>query len=439
MSTNLSKEEIDKLHHSEVVELISDIGVNDESHLQTIIENIDKEIIGDVLVELSEAKLKIALSFLNNETIKEAIEELETDDATDLIQNIEILDKKKAQTILESLDKEDKEDINWLKQYEEDEAGAFMQTELFSAYSHETIQEAKERLIEQKSKKELENIYVLFVVNQKEELEAVIPLEDLFVASYDTKLSEFIEYEKYTPRTATSRDNILDVAKVVSDYDLPVIPVVEYRNRLIGRITSDDVYDIINDSATEQIYHLAGLGESADYDSFFDNFKDRLAWLCVNLATAILASFVISFFDDTLRSVIALAILMPIVASMGGNAGTQTITVIVRQLALGQIKFENTKTVLKKEFLLSLLNGCVFALLIGIIAYIWFADIKLSLVIGGAMILNIITSGIFGALIPMVLKRIDIDPAIASTVIITTVTDVVGFLSFLLFAQYFLL
>jgi magnesium transporter len=356
-----------------------------------------------------------------------------------LIQLIEGIDEQKAKDILESLNKDDKDDISWLKQYEENEAGAFMQTELFCAYEDESILQARENLIKQKQQNQLENIYGLFVKDRNDALIATIALEDLFIANYDMKLSEIIESGDFSPLSVTSRSDIQDVVKIFSDYDLPVIPVVEYKNRLVGRITSDDVYDIINDSATEQIYNLAGVGDSNDYHDFYPIFKDRLLWLFINLGTAILASLVISLFDATLEQIIALAILMPIVASMGGNAGTQTVTVVVRQLALGLIKFENAKNVLKKEVLLAFLNGIVFAVAIGIISYFWFDDIKLSIVIAAAMIVNIITAGLFGASVPFILKKINVDPAIGSSVIITTITDVIGFLSFLMLAEAFLI
>ncbi len=209
---------------------------------------------------------------------------------------------------------------------------------------------------------------------------------------------------------------------------------------LIGRITSDDIIDVIEENATEQMYQLAGVNEDYEHeDKISETAQKRAIWLCLNLGTAILASLVIGYFEETLRAYVALAILMPIVASMGGNAGTQTLTVMVRQLALGDIDLENAKEAVQKEVLISLLNGFIFAILMGVIAYFWFDTALLGLVIGLSMIINLFSAGFFGASIPLLLKRFDIDPALGSTVLLTTVTDIVGFFSFLMLAKVILL
>jgi magnesium transporter len=235
-------------------------------------------------------------------------------------------------------------------------------------------------------------------------------------------------------------DDISNIIKIFEDYDLSVIPIVGYQNRLIGRITSDDVYDMIEEKATEQIYNLAGIGENKDYEgNIAKAIKTRGSWLFINLITAILASIVINVFEDTISSYIALAILMPIVASMGGNAGTQTLTIVVRQLALGDIVFDNAKEVVKKELLIAFINGVIFAAIVGIVAYVWFDKPLLGVVIALSLVINIFLSGFFGALIPLGLKKLNIDPAVGSTVILTTATDVIGFFSFLLLAKHILL
>ena len=212
-----------------------------------------------------------------------------------------------------------------------------------------------------------------------------------------------------------------------------------YQNLLIGRITSDDILDVIEDKATEQMYQLAGVDDDFEHDDLVTTAKKRAMWLFLNLGTAILASIVIGFFDQTIQAYVALAVLMPIVASMGGNAGTQTLAVMVRQMALGEIDFENSKDAIKKEIFISLFNGILFALLIGIIAYFWFNTALLGLVIGMSMIINLFSAGFFGASIPLLLKKYNIDPAVGSTVLLTTVTDIVGFFSFLMLAKLILL
>jgi magnesium transporter len=234
--------------------------------------------------------------------------------------------------------------------------------------------------------------------------------------------------------------DIKDVIEMVTNYNLTTIPVVDDNNSLIGRITSDDVYDIIEDSATEQIYNMAGVDDDAEQEEdLFEIGKARAIWLGINLITAISASIVIGIFDTTIQSLVALAVLMPIVASMGGNAGTQTLTVTVRQMAIGDIEGEDAIKTIKKEVVLSLINGMIFAIVIGAISYIWFDIPLLGVVIALSMIINLLSAGFFGSVIPLVLQKADIDPAIGSTVLLTTVTDVVGFFSFLGLATLILL
>jgi magnesium transporter len=224
------------------------------------------------------------------------------------------------------------------------------------------------------------------------------------------------------------------------EYDLSVLPIVSRDNVLLGRITSDDIYDIINEQATEQMYNLAGVNDDAEEDEeVLKAGKTRAYWLGVNLLTAILASIVIGLFQNTIDSMVALAVLMPIVASMGGNAGTQTLTVVVRQLALGDISHSDATRIIKREVSISLLNGLLFAIIMGVIASIWFNKGMLGVVIALSMLVNLFMAGFFGSTIPLLLRKFGIDPAIGSTVILTTVTDVVGFFSFLGLATVILL
>lgn len=259
---------------------------------------------------------------------------------------------------------------------------------------------------------------------------------------FKKSLKENIETNKnsFEAHYAKDSDNIKDVVHQFEQFDLPVIPIVDDKGLLIGRITSDDVYDIINSQATKQLYNLSGIDDEAEED---DNTikiaKTRASWLGVNLFTAIIASLVIGFFQDTINSMVALAVLMPIVASMGGNAGTQTLTVVVRQLALGDIGKNDAKRIIKKELTISLLNGILFAFVISIVAYLWFDIELLGLVIALSMIINILVAGFFGAVVPLLLDNFKIDPAIGSTVVLTTATDIVGFFSFLALATWILL
>lgn len=430
------------LSSAEMAKHLKRIYKNDVELFFEYIKQLPHETLGDVAMELPDYILREVIEEVPSNTLKEALEELESDDATDLLQNIEEIDEQKAQELFDILDKEDQDDIKRLRRYSDEEAGAYMQTEIFTAKIDETISDAIGRLRQLKEAGELENIHRLFIVDDYETLLFEIPLEVLIMSDFGLSFKEMIQKapeDEFRPILAHDTDPIEKVVELVQDYDLSVVPVVDELGKLLGRITADDIHDLIQESATEQIYNLANVGESDQEDTLVDAGKSRALWLLLNLFTAIVASFVIGIFDETIQSYVALAVLMPIVASMGGNAGTQSLTVTVRQLALGEINFQNAKEVFKKELSISIVNGIVFALIMGAIAYLWFHEAMLGVVIGISMIINLICAGLFGALIPLTLKRLEIDPAVGSTVLLTTVTDVVGFFSFLALAKWILI
>jgi magnesium transporter len=257
---------------------------------------------------------------------------------------------------------------------------------------------------------------------------------------FDVKFKELIKGREYpAQKTVLDTEKISEAVKRFQDYDLTYAPVVNPRGQLVGRITSDDIYDEIEDIATEQMFNLAGVDDEVEQENILGEvFQKRAFWLFINLITAILASLVIAQFDDTLKAFIPLAILMPIVASMGGNATNQTLAVMVRQMALGEVDWENGFPAIRKEIILSLLNGFLFALIIGATSILWFRNYKIGLAIGLATIINLLVAGTFGALVPLTMKKFNSDPAVGSTVILTTLTDVIGFLSFLGIAKILL-
>jgi len=434
--------QIDHFHPSDIAYRLKKIKKNSNELFYEYLHKIPKQYLGEVLLELPESLREKAYNSLSHEQISRALEKLETDNATDIIQGIEEIDQEKAKNVLDSLDKKDQDDINWLKKYDETKAGAYMQTELFSAHINETIQDSIDRLKFLKKNHHIENIHQVFVVDDDTTLLASIPLEDLVTYDFKLKYKKILEKNKeknYKPISVVGDDNIGDVVKQFEKYNLSVVSVIGYKNRLLGRITSDDILDVIEQNATEQMYQLAGVDEDYDQDEeLFQTGRKRASWLFINLLTAIMASLVIGFFDETIKEFIALAILMPIVASMGGNAGTQTLAVMVRQLALGNIDEHDSSYAVKKEIFLSLLNGILFAIILGFIAFAWFESAMLGFVIALSMIITLFCAGFFGAIIPLVLKKIKIDPAIGSTVILTTVTDIMGFFSFLALAKYLL-
>ena len=429
-----------ELHPSEIANILREL---DEEHFSEAIQLIPKDIIGDIALILPDRYFGDIVESLDVTDLKEAISELESDDQTDFMQELQEHDEQVASEVFETLDKEDQIDIIRLQNYEEDQAGSYMQTEVFTAIKDENVQNLVTRFAKLKKSNELENVHTLFIITNEKILRYSIDLEDLLIFDFSKTLHENIQIsgDNFEPITARDTDDISDVVQAFEEYDLSVMPIINNRNILLGRITSDDIYDIISEKATEQMYNLAGLNDEVEEDEeILKAGKKRASWLGLNLITAILASLVIGLFADTIESIVALAILMPIVASMGGNAGTQTLTVVVRQLALGDISHTDATRIIKKEVSISLLNGLIFALLMGVIASFWFDNgILLGIVIALSMLINLFMAGFFGATIPLLLKRMDIDPAIGSTVILTTVTDIVGFFSFLGLATLILL
>ncbi|RXJ69665.1 magnesium transporter [Halarcobacter ebronensis] len=436
-------ERLNELHPSDIAYSLKKIEKESEDDFYYVLKEIPDEILGEVILELPDNLREDVYALLPSQRLSDVVYELDSDDATDIIQEIEEVDEEKAKEVFEGLEEEDKHEINWLKRYHEDEAGSYMQTELFSANINETISDSIKRLKEGKESDELENIHQVYIVNNEKKLIASILLEDLIIFDFEKTYEQLInehEENRFKPFVVHDKDHIDEVAKQVEKYDLNVVPVVGYQGILVGRITSDDILDVIEENATEQMYQLAGVNDDFEHeDNLLNTAKKRALWLFLNLGTAILASLVIGMFDKTIEAFVALAILMPIVASMGGNAGTQTLAVTVRQLALGEIDFDNSKDAIKKEVFISLANGFIFAVIIGIIAWFWFNTALLGLVIALSMIINLFSAGFFGASIPLILKKMDIDPAIGSTVLLTTVTDIVGFFSFLMLAKLILL
>lgn len=427
----------------ELAQHLKTLKKHDEELFAQYLEKLDPEILGDVAIELPDHMLKDVIDTLPAEKIVEALEELESDDATDLLQYIEDIDEDKARELFNELDKENQNEILRLRSYDEDRAGAHMQTELFSAHLEEKLGSAVARLRQEKQEGKLENVSQLFIIDKNSVLQYAIPLEDLILFDFAKTLKQNIEstqIDHYKPHMANDMDLMQDVADMFQEYDLNVIAVTSSTGILLGRITADDIHDYIQESATEQIYNLAGVDdESEEDDTLFKAGRGRAVWLGVNLLTALFSSSIIGLFDETIAAYVALAVLMPIVASMGGNTGTQALAVTVRRLALGEIEFKDAKSVLKREVTISLVNGLIFGAIMGVIAAVWFDKGMLGVVIGLSMVTNLFFAGFFGTIIPLTLRRFNIDPAVGSAVILTTFTDAIGFFSFLGLAKWILL
>lgn len=435
----LNAHDISEMHPSDIAKILK--ALSDEEFIEAI-KLVPKKLVGDVTLALPDRYFDDVVDNLSIDELCEAVSELESDDQFEFMHELEEHDESMATEVFDNLREDDQQELTKLQTYDEEAAGAYMQLELFTAYKSEIVQDVIKRFAHLRKENEIENVQNLFITDEDNKLRYSVGLDDLLIFDFSKTILENIEEssENFDPIKAIDTDNIKEVVHTFEHYDLSVLAIVNAYDVLLGRITSDDIYDLINEHATEQMYNLAGVDDEAEEDEeILRAGKKRAIWLSFNLLTAIAASFVIGMFATTLESMVALAVLMPIVASMGGNAGTQSLTVVVRQLALGDISQGDAMRIIKKEVLIALINGLLFAIIIGIIASLWFNKGMLGVVIALSMIINLFAAGFFGATIPLVLKRMDVDPAIGSTVLLTTVTDIVGFFSFLGLATYILL
>ncbi|PCI03482.1 MAG: magnesium transporter [Zetaproteobacteria bacterium] len=426
------RKHLSALHASELAELV--LGCRkDEERLQLILA-IPEELLGDTLLELPEGMKDDLLSKLNTRDIEEVVEHLDSDDAADILQSVtpEIADE-----VIKGLDPEDRRGIEPLMAHDEESAGGLMQAELFKVRDDWKVEKVLSVL--RRWGKDIENLTYIYAVNQHDKLTGVVPLHSLLFTEPDEKIWRITDAD--FPSVLVDEDQE-EVARIFHKYDVLALPVVDKKGVLVGRITADDIIDVVHEEATEDMFHLAGLSNQDDLaEPVAITAWRRGVWLMFNLVTAVIASLVIAQFQATLEQIVALAVLMPIVASMGGIAGTQTLTVMVRGIALGRVTFSNAKRTLIKEVSVSIVTGLSFALLVGLLASTWFPEYgtTLGLIIAAAIMINLLAAGFAGALIPLTLQRLNIDPALASGTILTTVTDVVGFLAFLGLATIYLL
>ena len=355
---------------------------------------------------------------------------METDSATVFVS---ALPQENAQEVLEKMDVEESAEVQHLLQYEEDTAGRIMTPGVFALFEDLSVSEAIHTI---QTAKDLEVIFYLYVVDERNHLVGVVSVRELLIAPPSTPLKKIMTTDVISVATNTDQE---EVALEVALYDLLAIPVVDQENKLVGVVTVDDVIDVIEEEASEDIFYLAGVeGQDHIHTPPLTSVKRRLPWLVVNLATALLAATVVAFYEPTIAQFSFLAVFLPVVAGMGGNSGTQTLTVIVRGLALGEVSWESGKSILSKEIVVGVNNGIVTGILAGLVAYLWKGSYVLGMVLGGAMIINVALAGVVATLVPLILRRMNVDPAIASGIFVTTFTDAVGFLSFLGLATYFL-
>lgn len=309
-----------------------------------------------------------------------------------------------------------------------------MATEFISIDENKSIRETLKYL--QKEAPDAESIYYLYVVDKKRILRGVVSLRDIVCTDFDMKISEITNTNVIALRYDMDQE---EVANAFEKYGFISMPVVDEKEKLLGIVTADDIMEVIKDESTEDIHRLGGIDEEEKVDGTLrESIKSRLPWLMVNLLTALLASAVVGIFEGTISQVVTLATFMPIVTGMGGNAGTQTLTIIVRGIALGELTGENAKRILKKEILVGFTTGIAIGAAIAVIGYLWERNFMFGIVIGTAMILNMVVATIAGFIVPVILKKVNVDPALASAVFVTTVTDVLGFFFFLGLATIFI-
>lgn len=424
---------LEPVHYADVAGLLKRL---DETHRETLVEIIRPDFDGEILSELDDTVLDHVVDVLGIEEVAAAVTELDSDDAVEVIEDLEERDQ---QQVLDAIPEGDRAIIEEALAYPEDSAGRLMQRELVTMPEYWTVGDAIDFLRSNADADENrlpDQFYMIYVVDPAHRPIGKLALDQVLRTRRPVPLSEVMAREFKTVPAAADQE---DVALLFRQRDLVAAPVVDEGGRLVGAITIDDIVDVIDEEHEEDIMRLGGVRDGDLYAAAMDTMKARFSWLFVNLLTAIVASMVIGVFDATINQMVALAVLMPIVASMGGNAGTQTLTVAVRALAMKELTATNAMRVVGKEFLVGGINGILFALLTGLVAWLWFGNQALGLVIGMAMIVNMIVAGLAGTAIPLALDRAGADPAIASSVFLTTITDVVGFFVFLGLAALVLL
>ncbi len=424
--------QVESFHHSDLADAFGLISGNLRKRLLDLVK---VELDPDLLFELEDHLRKEVTDSLSPKEVAEAITEMDSDEA---VQVLEDMDETEREEILSEVPDDERLDIQVGLAYPEDSAGRRMQTDFVSVGVNWTVGQTIDYL---RDEEDLPDEFLdVFVVDDAINPSGVISLSRILRSPRPTLMREICDdTQVIVPANMVQEE----VALLFEKYDLTTAGVVDSDGHLIGMITVDDVMEVAREEFEEDVLRLGGVGEETVDDGVFQSSAKRFTWLLVNLGTAILASLVIGMFDATLEEMVALAVLMPIVASMGGNAGTQTLTITVRALATKELTPYNTFRTIRKELVVGLLNGCLFAVLAGLVTLYWFNHLNnsylLGLIIAGAMIINLVVAGIAGVALPILLDKFRIDPAIASGVFVTTITDVVGFFAFLSLASSFLL
>ena len=415
-----------ELHPSDSADLIENLIPNNRTKLIELEGfNLDPEI----FIELNESVQTEIFILLSTESIVNILRRLESDNALKILEN---LDEKKKNIVLNKLPPKDRFILQEGLSYPEDSAARIMQREFTAIPSNWSVGQTIDYLRENKDLPE--EFLEIFIVDSDFKPIGTVPSSKVLRAPRDSKMNLIMnEMQVLIPVNMDKEE----VGRLFENYNLVSAGVVDKTNKLVGMITGDDVVTVVKEEAEEDVLRLAGVGDEEITDNVLKKTKRRFSWLLLNLFTALLATWVISKFGATIEQMVALAFLMPIVASMGGNAGMQTLAVTIRAIATKELSSGNLTQIVTKEFIIGILNGLIFAVITGIIVQLWFKEINLTILIAVSMVLNMMVAGLFGILVPVSLKKFNIDPAIASSVFVTTITDVIGFLSFLGIGAYF--
>ncbi len=416
------------MHPADIADLIDELDEEDRLQLFSL---LDVDTASDVILELSDTSREQLIEDLSNEQLTDIIEEMESDDKADIIAE---LSDDQAKAVLEAIEPEESQDVKELLKYAEDTAGGIMQSELVSIKKDATINDAFQAVAS--AKDDIENINNIFVVDEEDRLVGTVPIQSLITTRRFTPIIDVID--KDIPSIPVEMDQE-EVANLFKKYDLVSVGVVDGQQRLLGRITIDDVMDTMEEETSEDLYRIAGLGhDDTIFNKVAESVKKRLPWLYLNLLTALTSVLVIGFFEDTIKVMVALVFFMPVVAGLGGNSGGQTLALIIRGIALGEVTFENAKRVLFRQIGVGVANGVAVGVVIAVIAYVWKGIPILGLILGLAMIISIFAGTMAGVLIPLILKKLNQDPALGSNILLTAFTDAFGFLSYLTLATIFL-
>ena len=420
---------LSEMHPAEIAHLLESLPVNQREKVWPYVP-VDTD--GEILLHLNDEARAALINKMEPDELVAATETLDTDDLADILPE---MPQDVVQEILLSLETQERDRLKSVLSYDEDSAGGLMDLDTIVIRSDITLDVVLRYLRGKGSlPKGTDN---LFVVDRENHYIGLLPLSLILTSNSDLLVKELM---LTNIEGINANKHARDVANLFEHRDLITAPVVDDENRLLGRITIDDVVDVIRDEADHSLMSMAGLHEEEDmFAPVFTSTRRRSIWLGVNLLTAFLASWVIGLFGATIEKMVALAVLMPIVASMGGIAGSQTLTLVIRGMALGQIGKSNSRRLLLKEMWIGVWNGVIWAIVIACVAGLWFQSAQLGFVIAAAIIINLIVAAVSGASIPLLLKRFGADPALAGTVVLTTVTDIVGFLSFLGLATIYLL